>query len=247
LSQTATHPEIPPVRVAILDDDPGMQTLLQRVLIPAFQPIIARSGRELMSLAEAGIPDLVLLDLRLPGEDGLEILRRLRESHPVPTLILSGTTTPSTIEAGLNLGADDYITKPFAPQVLLARMRAVMRRTGSRRESAQPNAPTSVRLEGATFYPTMRVLVSSSQQQYSVTERESQILNILCRSGTAIVSRDEISRQITGADWDPEDRSLDVHMCRLRGKLGKATGERVSIDPVRGIGYRLRQAVPLEN
>ncbi len=238
--QTATHPELPLLRVAILDDDLGMQTMLHRVLSSAFLPTIVRSGRELISLIEGKGSDLILLDLRLPGEDGLEVLRSVRAMSTTPTIIVTGAGNDSTVEAGLNLGADDYVVKPFAPQVLLARMRSVLRRSMTAPTETPITAPTAMALGEASFFPTLRQIVSPTRETHAVTEREAQILKILCRKGTEIATRDEISRQVTGYDWDPSDRSLDVHVCRLRSKLAVATDDRVSIDPVRGVGYRLR-------
>ena len=234
------HPDLALSRVAVLDDDLGMQTMLHRVLSSAFVPTIVRSGRELLTLVESKGTDIILLDLRLPGEDGLELLRAIRASSPIPIIIVTGTANDSTVEVGLNLGADDYVVKPFAPQVLLARIRSVLRRAVKTAQATLATAPAAISFGDASFFPGLRQIVSARRETHPVTEREAQILKILCEKGTDIASRDEISRQVSGYDWDPSDRSLDVHVCRLRSKLAIATDQRVSIDPVRGVGYRLR-------
>jgi len=180
-----------------------------------------------------------LLDLGLTGEDGLDVLREIRLGHSVPVIIVSGKGNAEMIEAGLNLGADDYVTKPFVPSVLCARIRTVLRRC-SAREPVLASAEEGLPLLGTLFLPARRLLISGNGRQHVLTERESHILKILLEKSPAIATRDEIMRSVTGTSWDPTVRSLDVHICRIRSKLAAAAGEQLVIDSIRGIGYRLR-------
>ena len=211
---------IPRPRVAILDDDPGMRTLMRRILDKEFQPRAYRSGRDLKRALREEHFDLILLDLGLASEEGLDVLRYIRLGRIVPVIIVSGRGNAEVIEAGLNLGADDYVTKPFVPAVLC-----------------------EVPLLDNLFLPSHRLLISSGGQQHLLTERESHILKILCTKSPGPATRDEIMRSVTGTGWDPYARSLDVHICRIRSKMASAAGNRIAIDSIRGIGYRLRRVL----
>jgi len=214
---------------------------MRRILDKEFQPRLYPSGRDLKHGLRDETFDIILLDLGLTGEDGLDVLRDIRLGNPVPVIIVSGKGNADIIEAGLNLGADDYITKPFVPAVLCARIRSVLRRCNdAKKVSAYWPDIEGLPLLDCRFLPTRRLLISGSGQQHMLTERESHILKILCEKSPGIATRDEIMRCVTGAAWDPNVRSLDVHICRIRSKLISAAGDRFAIDSIRGIGYRLR-------
>lgn len=232
-----------PPRVAVLDDDPGMQILLGRILNHDFLPQIYTTGKDLLIGLQEQSCDIVLLDLGLRGEDGLDILREIRLCHRMPVIIVSGKGHADIVETGLNLGADDYVTKPFVPAVLCARIRTVLRRSSiDAKDKVTLSEDLTVPLLNNLFLPAQRLLVSGNGQHYLLTERESQILRILCDKSPGISSRDEIMRSVTGTGWDPSIRSLDVHVCRIRSKLASATNDNLVIDSIRGVGYRLRRA-----
>jgi two-component system OmpR family response regulator len=233
---------IPRPRVAILDDDPGMRTLMRRILDKEFQPRAYPSGRDLKRALREEHFDIILLDLGLASEEGLDVLRYIRLGRIVPVIIVSGRGNAEVIEAGLNLGADDYVTKPFVPAVLCARIRSVLRRCADDTKNQTPVSDTEeVPLLDNLFLPSHRLLISGGGQQHLLTERESHILKILCTKSPGPATRDEIMRSVTGTGWDPSARSLDVHICRIRSKMASAAGNRIAIDSIRGIGYRLRR------
>lgn len=219
-----------------------MQSLLVRILSKEYAITVVSNRRALLNAIQNGPVDLALLDLMLPNDDGLDVLRTLRSASKVPIIIISGIGNPETIESGLNLGADDYVTKPFHAPILQARIRSVLRRYAPVTPPLQlpPTAQPSSMIVAQIHDPLRRTLTTTSGETLVLTERESHILSILIEKEPRNATRDEIMRRVTGAEWDPMDRSLDVHISRLRQKVLTATGGDFSIDAVRGAGYRLR-------
>jgi two-component system response regulator CpxR len=174
--------------------------------------------------------DLVLLDVMLPGLDGFEVLKKIRESSQVPVLMLTGRGEKPNRIRGLEGGADDYLPKPFDPQELLARVRAVLRRA----KPPARNVAEGVEANGVKLDPKARS-VSAEGQTVELTTIEFDILEMLLRAAGRVVSRDEISRRLYNRDAGPFDRSIDVHISHVRRKLG---GTRERIRTVRGSGYQ---------
>ncbi len=190
----------------------------------------AHDGRRGLSRALEGSFDLVILDGMLPVLDGFEVLKQLRRRSAVPVIMLTARTEERDRIAGLNAGADDYLPKPFGPDELLARIRAVLRRAGA---TEQGKAHT-FEIDGLTLDERSRE-VWAGTEQIDVTSIEFDILDLLARSAGRIVSRDELTAVLHQRESNPYERSLDVHISHLRKKLER--GEMTPIRTVRGVGY----------
>ncbi|MGO8998781.1 MAG: response regulator [Polyangiaceae bacterium] len=222
------------MRALLIDDDIELARLLGEYLGPhgvELEPV--ETGALGLERLESRAYDVVLLDVMLPGADGFEICRRIRRKHDVPIVMLTARGDDTDRIVGLELGADDYLPKPFNPRELLARVRAVMRR-------ARPGA-VSERLTVGTLdvdVPGHRVTVSG--KEVSLTSFELRLLIALARRAGETVPREELASALKGGDYDPSvDRSLDVHVSHLRQKLGDDAREPKMIRTVRGVGYVL--------
>jgi DNA-binding response OmpR family regulator len=225
------------MRALLIDDDIELARLLGDYLGPHGVELEAvETGALGLERLESRIYDVVLLDVMLPGADGFEICRRIRRKHDVPIVMLTARGDDTDRIVGLELGADDYLPKPFNPRELLARVRAVMRR-------ARPGA-VSERLTVGTLdvdVPGHRVTVAG--KEVSLTSFEFRLLVALARRAGETVPREELASALKGGDYDPSvDRSLDVHVSHLRQKLGDEAREPRMIRTVRGVGYVLVRA-----
>ena len=223
--------------VGVLEDMQAMRTMLDRVLKQDFRVWHASCGAELLEAVEKRAIDLVLLDVMLPGEDGLTIAKTIRTRSNLPVVMLSAMGSSDSITTGLNLGADDYVTKPFQPPVLLARLHNAMRR-------ARPSvAAQGKELWLGQFKIDLWSRTGSGPGRITVrfTERELQILVALARSPGNVVERNLLSREISGQDWSPANRCLDVHMSHLRKKLLHLCKDNTLITSFRGVGYALKK------
>ncbi|MEA2064622.1 MAG: response regulator transcription factor [Gemmatimonadota bacterium] len=196
----------------------------------------ASSGEKALQAASATPPDLVVLDLMLPGVDGLEVCKRLKNgpgTRDIPIVMLTAKGEESDIVAGLELGADDYITKPFSPRVMVARIRAVLRR----KAQATAQEDTVIKLHDLVIHPgRLEVLVKG--RPVILTSMEFRCLHFLaCRPGW-VFTRSQIVRAVHGEDYPVTDRSVDVLIVGLRRKLEDAGGY---IETVRGVGYRFKE------
>jgi DNA-binding response OmpR family regulator len=227
---------MPNEKILIVDDEEDILELLKYNLSrEGYKVSCAASGEETLRAVRSGIPDLIVLDLMLPGIDGLDVARQLKndsKTRDVPIVMLTAKGEEADIVTGLELGADDYITKPFSPRVLLARVRAVLRRRI--RESTNDTSVLQVRkLE---IHPGRReVLVNGEPVQLTFTE--FGILNFLARRPGWVFTRSQIVDAVRGDDYFVTDRSVDVQIVSLRKKLGPAGTD---IETVRGVGYRFR-------
>lgn len=228
-----------PVRIAVLEDDPSVCALLERILAASYEVRFVRDGSHLLALVERGLADLVLLDLMLPGEDGLDVGRALRARSNVPVMILSARLESRCIAESLEAFADDYVTKPFPPEVLRSRIQSLLRRTGVGSASSGETGMFDIEIGPCRIEHAERALRVSHSNGIFLTEREYQVLVYLCRRPNRVVTREELSRTVAGRSWDPSDRSLDVHVCNLRKKLANVLPGRRLLRAVRGIGYRL--------
>lgn len=221
-------------RILVIEDDKDIQELVRYNLEKeGYAVTLAASGEAGLKAVDKKIPDLVVLDLMLPGIDGFDVCRRLRSegrTQAVPIIILSAKGEETDIVTGLEVGADDYVTKPFSPKVLLARIRAV-----SRRKSRPPVADDDVvRIEDLTIHPGRHeVLVDGEKVDLTLTE--FRILHLLARRPGWVYTRFQIVERVHGDHYPVTERSVDVQIVGLRKKLGKA-GDR--IETVRGVGYR---------
>ncbi|MDA8166109.1 MAG: response regulator transcription factor [Desulfobacteraceae bacterium] len=231
----------PEAHILIVEDDEDIQQLVSYNLIKnGFQASCASSGEEGLELVRQRTPALILLDLMLPGIDGLEVCRRLKQDETfrdVPIVILSARGEESDIVVGLELGADDYITKPFSPKVAVARVRAVLRRRAEQAVPPEPDEPDLIRTGGLLIHPG-RHEVSVAGNPVALTLTEFGILHLLAKRPGWVFTRQQIINGVRGYGYVITSRAVDVQIFGLRKKLGE---EGRLIETVRGIGYRLQE------
>ncbi len=221
-------------RVLVVDDDPKILAMMRRGLIFAgYEVDLAETGEQALDKTLGELPDLVIIDVMLPGIDGLEVCRRLRAAEPrLPILLLTARDRVPDRVAGLDAGADDYLVKPFAFDELLARIRALLRRAGDEHQEALVFA--DLRLNSTTHE------VVRGERPIDLTLTEYQLLEYFMRHPRQVLSRDRIHDAVWGDSFFPESNVIDVHIKRLREKL-EAGGEARLIQTIRGVGYSLRQ------
>jgi two-component system, OmpR family, response regulator CpxR len=219
-------------RILAIEDDADLGLLMRDYFAQhGFQVEAAHDGRVGLARALEGDYDLIILDVMLPVLDGFEVLRQLRKKRTTPVIMLTARTEAPDRIAGLNAGADDYLPKPFGPEELLARIRAVLRRAGH--VDASHTAP--IELGGLAVDPQTRE-VRYGGRVVETTSIEFDILELLVRSAGRTVTRDELSTVLHQRQATPYERSLDVHVSHLRKKLEGTGG--CSIRTVRGAGYQ---------
>jgi len=224
-----------PATVLVVEDDAVALELVRLYLQKDGHKVITASkGTDGLRLALEAHPDLVVLDLMLPGIDGLEICRRLRQESSVPIVMLTARVEEEDRLAGLDLGADDYITKPFSPRELAARVRAVLRRTD--RESRESGAKGMTYKDIALDQTNRRVEVGG--KAISLTPTEFRLLAMFMREPGCAFTRDQIIDRAFGYDFDGFDRTVDAHVSNLRRKLGVDSESWHYIQAVYGVGYR---------
>jgi two-component system phosphate regulon response regulator PhoB len=226
-----------PKTILIVEDEPEIRELLAHNLTrEKYRVASAATGEEALRAVASAPPDLVLLDLMLPGLDGLEVARRLKGdplTRSIPIVILTAKGDEADVVSGLELGADDYLPKPFSPRVLIARIRAVLRRTAQ-----APAGPESlVKIADLVIHPGRHeVLVGGKPVPF--TRTEFRVLHVLASRPGWVFTRCQIADAIHEGEGVVTDRSVDVQIVALRRKLG-AAGAR--IETVRGVGYRFRE------
>ena len=217
--------------ILVVDDAPNIVELLRMYLEGAgFATIAAADGPTAVELHRTGHPDLVILDVMLPGIDGFEVCRAIRRVADTPVLMLTARTDDIDAIVGLELGADDYVTKPFNPRALVARVKAILRRTDGTVTLGRPIEVGSLRIE-----PRRRE-VTVGGRPVELRAREFDLLAALARELGIVLTREALLEDVWGTDFPGETRTVDVHVSELRKKLG-ADGP--SIESVRGVGYRL--------
>jgi two-component system OmpR family response regulator len=232
----------PLIHLAVVDDDRDITTLLANYLQRmGFRVSATHSGAELMRLMAADPPALVLLDLGLPGEDGLLIARQLREHWSCGLVIVSGRSDAVDKVVGLEVGADDYVTKPFDLRELLARINAVLRRLAPVPAVLEPGAGEAGNLAfaGWVLSPSARSLRSPAQAEVALSAGEFDLLSTFATHPGRVLSRDYLMEQTRGREAGPFDRTIDVQVARLRRKLEDDGPEPQLIKSVRGAGYIL--------
>ncbi|MDG9688664.1 response regulator transcription factor [Streptomyces sp. DH17] len=232
-------PDVPPptgpARILVVDDDPTVAEVVAGYLVRAGHVVDrADDGLAALGRAAAHRPDLVVLDLMLPGMDGFEVCRRLRGAGPVPVIMLTARGDEDDRILGLEVGADDYVTKPFSPRELVLRVESVLRRT---RPAAAPRPPSAA---GLTADPTAR-RATKDGAELALTLREFDLLAFFLRHPGQAYSREELMREVWG--WDFGDLStVTVHVRRLRGKVEEDPARPRLIQTVWGVGYRFDPA-----
>jgi len=224
----------PAARILLVDDDVELAAMLSEYLtIEGFETVCAHSGENGIEQAAHQAFDAIVLDVMLPGINGIEVLRRLRERSPVPVLMLTARGDHVDRIVGLELGADDYVPKPCPPRELVARLRAILRRT---RGADQPGGTLSAGL--LALWPARR-RVTCSGEPLALTSTEFNLLEVLLRDAGRVVSKHDLYNKGLGRPMGRFERSIDVHISSIRHKLATAAGERLRIESVRGVGYQL--------
>jgi len=231
--------------VLVIDDDPSIRDLVVEYLGSNDMRVSAcASGREMFELFDRESIDLVLLDLKLPGEDGMELARRLRERATVPIILLTGRSEEADRVMGLELGADDYVTKPFSPRELLARVRAVLRRYQVQATLPErDNTRRAFRFSGWELNLRTRRLLSPDGVSVDLSNGEFSLLSALCRAPQRVLTRDQLLSMSRLHEAEVYDRTIDVQIRRLRLKIEADPSEPVLIVTERGSGYRLASSV----
>ena len=226
--------------ILLVEDEHDIQDLLKFNLEHEnFSVSIADTGEDALAALKGSKPHLILLDLMLPGIDGIEVCRQIKanaDTCEIPVIMLTAKDSEADIIAGLEMGASDYITKPFSPKVLLARIHAVLRRPTAHLDKAENNLPT-IHL-GVLTIDSHRHKVEIKGKEIHLTHTEFLILHLLAESVGKAFSRQHIVDQVRGESYSVTDRIVDVQMVSLRKKLG-ALGH--WIETVRGVGYRFKE------
>lgn len=223
--------------ILVVEDEEDILELVEYNLAKnGFRVSAVSSGEAALRAIQSDPPDLVLLDLMLPGVDGLEVCKLLKSDSrtaKIPVVMLTAKGEESDIITGLELGADDYIAKPFSPKVLIARVRTVLRR----RTADAPEEGSIIRIHDLYIHPGRHeVLVADRPVELTFTE--FRILHLLARRPGWVFTRSQIVDSVRGVDYPVTDRAVDVHIVGLRKKLGQSGGY---IETVRGVGYRMKE------
>jgi len=222
-------------RILVVDDDVKTTELVKLYLKrDGYKVFTAYDGVEALRLAKESHPDLVVLDLMLPGLDGFEVFRVLRSGSDVPVIMLTARTTEQDRLAGLDLGADDYVTKPFSPKELAARVRAVLRRLP---EEALKRGPEEIK-HGELSVNFTKHEAYIAGEPLKLTPVEFKLLGVLIREPDRVFSRAQLIEKVFGYDFDGFDRTVDVHIFNLRRKLESAPHHPKYIKMVYGVGYK---------
>ncbi|MCJ2006316.1 response regulator [Methylobacterium sp. E-041] len=222
--------------ILIVEDDREIANLVARYLRGnACRVTLAGDGAEMDRALADGRVDLIVLDLMLPGEDGLSLCRRLRASSAIPILMLTAKAEEIDRIVGLEIGADDYLAKPFNPRELLARIRAVLRRTGN--EVAEEEGARRMHFVGWTLDVSLRQVLSAEGARISITGAEFDLLHALCLRPGRVLSRDQLLDLTQGRSAGPFERSIDVLVSRIRQKIERDSRNPEIIRTIRSGGY----------
>ena len=224
-------------RLLIIDDDLELCELLVEYLGSAgFMVDTVGNAEDGVRRALSGQYAAAVLDVMLPGFDGFEVLRRVRAQSGLPILMLTARGEEVDRIVGLEVGADDYLPKPFSPRELVARLRAILRRVQSEPHAALPDREPIIVVDDLQLDPAARTVLCTGRP-IELTSAEFDLLEALMLAAGKVVTRDDLSRGVFGRPLQPEDRSIDVHMSNLRRKLGKARSGAERIKTLRGTGY----------
>lgn len=224
------------MKILLADDDPLTLDGLQACIAPeGFTTLLAHDGREALLLWEQHRPDVLCLDIMMPHIDGYEVCRRVRAVDPhVPVLFLSAKSEEIDVVVGLQLGADDFVRKPFGKHELIARIRTALRRTQARTQS-----PRSFRMDDLVVYP-LELRAERDGADIELTPRECSILALLHERAGQVVDRDTLLNRCWGLDYFPGSRTLDMQIAKLRKRVERNAAGADLIETVRGAGYRWR-------
>jgi two-component system, OmpR family, alkaline phosphatase synthesis response regulator PhoP len=231
-------PRMDPVAtILVVDDEPRIVQLVRDYLEHGgFNVLVASDGQAALRTARTGRPDLIVLDLGLPGTDGLDVARSLRRDGDVPIIMLTARTDESDKLVGLELGADDYITKPFSPKELVARVRAVLRRAEGLKQPADViRVGTDVELD----VPRMEARIGS--RRIDLTKTEFQLLATMARQPGRVFTRAQLLDAVRGVAFESYERAIDAHIKNIRRKIEPRPRSPRYVQTIFGVGYRFAE------
>jgi DNA-binding response OmpR family regulator len=242
-------PSIPNARrtILVVDDEKDITELISYNLNRnGYRVVSAFDGNEALDLAAKESPDLILLDLMLPGLEGTEVTRRLKADNRtsnIPIIMLTAKAEETDVVVGLTLGADDYITKPFSPKILLARVNTVLRRNEPPTSGTNGDGEAAMLTAGPLTIDSAKHEVAVDGNAVKLTLTEFKLLSALVSARGRVLTRDQLMDKAMGSDVFVTDRAIDVHVTAIRKKLGSANW---LVHTVRGVGYRLRESPDAE-
>jgi len=225
-------------QILVVDDDQSIRELLSEYLSKAgFDVCSAEDGIEMAASLEKNQPDLIILDIMLPGDDGFILCQRIRQTSTVPIIMLTANSDEVDRVLGLEIGADDYIAKPFSPRELLARIKALLRRSVYIKEDNAPIKARFIKFAHWKLDTLQHTLLNENGETLSLTGADHQLLMLFLNNPYKAISRDEICQALHGRDAFANERGIDVHLSRLRQSLGDDAKLPQIIKTVRGAGY----------
>jgi two-component system alkaline phosphatase synthesis response regulator PhoP len=228
-------------RILVVDDEDSIVQLVSYNLRRAgYEVVSTGNGEEALALARSEAPDLVILDVMLPGMDGFDVCKELRKEHQMPILMLTARDEEIDRVVGFEIGADDYVVKPFSPRELVGRVKAILRR--SRKEAAEPREPEDTLHFGSLSINFVTYEVARDGGRVDLTPTEYQILKVLAQNPGRVFTRDELVDRVMGPDFFGDVRTVDVHIRHLRAKIEENASDPKFIETVRGAGYKFTGA-----
>ena len=225
-------------RILVVDDDADLRWMVNKYLSKhEYSVTLAEDGKKMREALERESFDLAILDINLPGEDGLSLARYLRGNHDIGIIMLSAAAEVFDRIVGLEMGADDYVTKPFEPRELLARVKSVLRRVQNTVEANVDGATKLVKFGEFSLDLDAHQLLDQENLAVSLTSMEFDLLKAFAENPNKVLSRDQLLNLSHNRDWDPFDRSIDIRITRLRRKIEKEPSRPQIIKTVRGAGY----------
>ena len=222
--------------ILVADDKAGVRQLVREYLeVEGFRVVLASNGREALMVARQSKPDLILLDIMMPEMSGYDFIRVFRKERDTPVILLTARLDETDKVLGLELGADDYVTKPFGMKELVARINALLRRTG------RLSSPGEVLIAGDIRLDRECREVSVGGRPVSLTRSEFDLLDLLMSSPGRVFRRSELLLKLEGSEFENVERTVDVHVSNLRKKIEPDPSKPVYIETVFGVGYRFRQ------
>jgi len=223
-------------RILVIDDDVELCALVGEYLEPeGFQIEAVYDGNRGLERVLSGNYRLIVLDVMLPGMNGFDVLRKIRNTSKIPVLLLTARGEDVDRIVGLEIGADDYLPKPFNPRELVARIRAILRRTQGG-ERAVPEIPEPLHVGDIDLDPATRTVLQNGEP-VDLTSVEFNLLHVLLREAGRVVTREQLVDEVLSRKFSPFDRSIDMHVSKVRKKLGDTEGGTDHIKTVRGVGY----------
>jgi two-component system, OmpR family, response regulator len=230
-------------RIIVVDDEAEVREMIQEYLAQqGYDVAAAASGAEFRTMLREQTPDLVILDVRMPGEDGISLARHVRENHGAGIIMVTAAAAVVDRIVGLEVGADDYVAKPFDPRELLARVKSVLRRVAAARAAGVPVAmpvapPHAIPFGRCVLDLESHTLKTDGGEDVPLTSMEFDLLKAFAEHPNRVLSRDQLLDLAHNRDWDPFDRSIDIRIARIRRKIEPDPAKPQTIKTVRGAGY----------